>query len=79
MGARSDSDIRTRVDQEPGLAGSEPDGLKNLPGERSKAGGWKILFAKLNEIDAIGGPAGGLLEQRAQLLLARHGPARRDW
>jgi hypothetical protein len=43
-------------------------GLEDLAGEGRDVGGGKILFAKLDEVDAIGNPATGVTEEGGLLL-----------
>ena len=55
------------------------DRLKDLAGERRDGRGREVFFAKLDEVDAVGRPAGGLAEERGLLLRLVARSTERGW
>ena len=59
-----DGDVEAGVDEQ--LCAGIANIFEDAAGERGQNGGWKVLFAELDVVDAFGRPAGGLLECGAE-------------
>ena len=58
-------DARVGVYEETGRAVG--DGFKDLAGQQDEIEWGEVFFAELDEIDALGGPAGGLADESGLL------------
>ena len=67
MRARGSGYIGTGVHQEPRVAGTCGNRLQQIAGKTHQICGGQILFAELNETNAVGSPARSLFEQRGPL------------
>ena len=65
VGVDGYGDTGVGVDEEAGGVGR--DGFEDLAGQQDEVERGQIFFAELNEIDAIGGPAGGLVDESGLL------------
>jgi len=54
------------VDEE--FCGGSVEGFEDLSGEVGEGGREKVFLAELDDVDALGGPAGGLAEEGGLLL-----------
>ena len=66
VGGDGEGYVGARVDEEPG--GGAFDGFEDLAGEGGQGGGGEVLFAELDEVDALFGPEGGLADEGGMLL-----------
>jgi hypothetical protein len=44
------------------------EGFQDFAGERGEGGSGEVFFAELDDVDALGGPAGGLAKEGGLLL-----------
>ena len=66
VGAGGDGDVGAGVDEEPGrgVRGAGAEGCEQAAGERGEGCGREVLLAELDKVDAVGGEARGLGEER---------------
>ncbi len=66
VGAGGDGDVGAGVDEEPGrgVRGVGAEGCEQAAGERGEGCGGEVLLAELDKVDAVGGEARGLGEER---------------
>ena len=68
VGAGGDGDVGAGVDEEPGRGVVRAEGSEEIAGERGESCGGEVPFAELEEVDALGGEARGLGEERGLAL-----------
>jgi len=69
VGIGGEGDVGPGVDQQARWAGGQVDGLEEFTGYGGEGSGGEIFFAKLDEVDVVGDPAGGFCEEGGLLFL----------
>ena len=66
VGGSGDGYVGAGVDEE--LCGGAVEGFEDLSGEVGEGGNGKVFLAELDDVDALGGPTGGLADDGGLLL-----------